>query len=75
MWLISGVAVAQAGSYSSESTPGLGDSMCHRCSHKKKKEKKKNEKGNFPFSTHLKREEMIILREVIEVHLSLQAER
>ena len=73
MWLTSGVAVAQAGSYSSESTPGLGDSMCHRCSHKKKKKKKKKKVTSF--STHLKREEMIILREVIEVHLSLQAER
>ena len=31
------VAVAEAGSYSSDSTPGLGTSMCHTCGPKKKK--------------------------------------
>ena len=30
------VAVGQAGSYSSDSTPRLGTSMCSRCGHKKK---------------------------------------
>ena len=31
------VAVVQAGSYSSDSTPSLGTSICHRCSSKRKK--------------------------------------
>ena len=31
------VAVASVSSYSSDSTPGLGTSMCHDCSPKKKK--------------------------------------
>ena len=47
LWLESGMAVAvavvQAGSYSSDSTPGLGSSICCRCSPKKtKKEKRSN---------------------------------
>ena len=43
MWLRSGVAVAvvQAGSYSSDSAPSLGNSICHVCSPKKTKKKKK----------------------------------
>ena len=35
------VAVAWAGSYSSDSPPSLETSMCHRCSPKKTKKKKK----------------------------------
>ena len=47
----SGVAVAQAGGYSSDQTSSLGTSICHRCSRKetkdkKKKKKKKKRKGN-----------------------------
>ena len=44
MQLGSGVAVAmaQAGSCSSNSTPSLGTSICHRCGHKKKKKKTSN---------------------------------
>ena len=38
------VAVAQAGSYSSDSTRSLGTSICHWCSPKKTKEKRKKEK-------------------------------
>ena len=47
MWLGSGVAVAVvwAGSYSSDSTPSLGTSICRGCSPKKTKKKKK-EKPN-----------------------------
>ena len=43
MWLGSGVAVsmAQVGSYSSDSTPSLGISICHGCSPKKTKKYKK----------------------------------
>ena len=41
-WLGSGlavaVAVAQASSYSSDQTPGLGTSICHRCNPKKTKD-------------------------------------
>ena len=40
-WLESHVAVAVAGSCSSNLTPGLGTSICHRHDPKKKKEKKK----------------------------------
>ena len=40
------MAVAEAGVYSSDSTPSLGTSICHGCSPKMTKEKKKegNEK-------------------------------
>ena len=31
------MAVAEAGSYGSNLTPGLGTSICHRCGPKKKK--------------------------------------
>ena len=44
MWLGSGIAVVQAGSYSSEQTPSLGTSMCHGCIPKKTKDKKKKKK-------------------------------
>ena len=37
------VAVAVAGSCSSDSTPSLGTSICHRCGPKKTKKKKKGE--------------------------------
>ena len=42
-WLGSGVAVAvmQAGSCSSHSTPSLGTSVCHGCGPKKQRKKKK----------------------------------
>ena len=45
--LRSGVVVAgvEAGSYSSDSTPSLGTSLCHVCGPKTQKEKKKK-KGN-----------------------------
>ena len=36
------VAVVQAGSCSSDLTPSLGTSICHRCSSKKQKNKNKN---------------------------------
>ena len=39
-WLGSDVAVAVVSGYSSDSTPSLGTSMCHRCGPKKKKKKK-----------------------------------
>jgi len=48
MWLrsIVAMAVVQASSCSSDLTPSLGTSICHRCSHKKeKKEKKKKERS------------------------------
>ena len=43
IWLGSlvAVAVAQAGSYSSDSTPSLGTSICHMCGPKKQKQKNK----------------------------------
>ena len=45
-WLGSGsriaVALAQAGSYSSDSTPSLGTSICCGCSPKKKRQRTKN---------------------------------
>ena len=40
------VAVVQAGSYSSNWTPGLGTAIYHRCSPKKTKKKKDNDKQN-----------------------------
>ena len=39
------VAVTEASSYSSDSTPSLGTSMCCRCSHKKKEKKKTKNQG------------------------------
>ena len=46
MWLRSGVAVAVvwASSYSSDETPSLGTSICHRCGPKKKKKKERKRK-------------------------------
>ena len=41
------VAVAYASSYSSDSIPSLGTSICHRCRPKKKKKKKRKEKKNY----------------------------
>ena len=38
------VAAAWAGGYSSDSTPSLGTSMCHRCGPKKTKRQKKKKK-------------------------------
>ena len=40
------VVVAEAGSYSSDWTPSLGTSICHRYSPKKTKRKKKDGKNN-----------------------------
>ena len=49
MWLRSGiaVAVAYAGSCSSDSTPSLGTSVCPECNPKKKKKKKKKKSNYF----------------------------
>ena len=45
LWLWLGLAVvAQAGRCSSDSTPNLGNSICHECSPKGKKKKKTNKK-------------------------------
>ena len=41
------VAVAQASSYSSDSTPSLGTSICHKCGPKKKKERKTRKINNY----------------------------
>ena len=41
MWLGSCMAVAVVGSYSSDSTPSLGICICHGCSPKKQKKKRK----------------------------------
>ena len=38
------VAVAVVGSSSSDSTPSLGTSICHKCSHKKTKKRKRKKK-------------------------------
>ena len=48
MWLGSDVAVAlaQAGSYSSDWNPSLGTSMCHRRGPKKQKQKKPTKQKN-----------------------------
>ena len=46
MQLESGVAVAVAGSYSSDSTPSLGTSICPGCGPQKTKKKKKKKKQN-----------------------------
>ena len=43
------VAVAQAGSCSSNSTPSLGTSICHQCSPKTKTKKKKKKKKKKTF--------------------------
>ena len=40
------VAVVEAGSYSSHSTPSLGTSICHGCGPKKKKKKKNQNLGS-----------------------------
>ena len=50
MRLRSGVAVAQAGSCSSDSTSSLGTSMCRRCSPRKQKSKKKKNEASFALS-------------------------
>ena len=46
-WLGSGVPVVQASSYSSNSSPSLRNSICHRCGPKKKQTKKKVISENF----------------------------
>ena len=45
MRLGSHMAVAVAGSYSSDSTPSLGTPICCECGPKKTKKKKKRKKG------------------------------
>ena len=49
MWLGSriAVAVAQAGSYSSDLTPSPGTSVCHGCSPRKGQKTKKKKKSAF----------------------------
>ena len=42
------IAVAQAGNCSSDSTPSLGTSICHKCSPKKKKIKIKVSRAKNP---------------------------
>ena len=39
------MAVVQVSSYSLDSTPSLGTSICHKCGPKKTKEKKKKKKN------------------------------
>ena len=48
LWLRSSVAVTvvEAGNYSSNSTPSLGTSICHRWGHEKTKKKKKKKNGS-----------------------------
>ena len=48
MWLRSDISVAVAGSNSSNLTPRLGISICHRCS--LKKAKKKRQKAHYSLS-------------------------
>ena len=50
MWLGSGVAVAEvlADSYSSDSTPSLGTSICRECSPKKTKDKNNDNNKKNP---------------------------
>ena len=52
MWLGSGIAVAVVlvGSYSSDSTPSLGTSLCHRCDPKKTEKKKKDMEVSYLFT-------------------------
>ena len=47
-WLRSRVAVVQASSCSSNSTPSLGSSICHRCGPKKTKDKERKNKSKEP---------------------------
>ena len=48
------VAVMEMGSYSSNSTPSLGTSICHRCGPKKaKKKKSKKAKTKNPKVAHI----------------------
>ena len=70
MWLRFHIAVAvvQASSYSSDSTPSLGISVCRRCGPKKQSKKKGNCPSQFP--TWLPWEPTI---DVISWHLSKMA--
>ena len=78
MWLRSNVAVAVAmdGSCSSDSTPSLGTSICHGCSLKKQKKKRKKKivlKGaesgaGIPFHRHFikpKKERWFIIFDIL----------
>ena len=42
------VAVVEASSYSSDSTPGLGTSICHECGPKNRKKKKRKKEIIHP---------------------------
>ena len=46
------VAVAQGSSYSSDSAPGLGTSICCRCGPKRQKDKKKKKKKEKKISVY-----------------------
>ena len=52
MWIRSGItmAVVQAGSCSSDSTPNLGTSICHKYGHKKKKNRIDKTRHFYPAS-------------------------
>ena len=45
------VAVAVTGSYSSDSSPGLGPSICRECGPKKQKKKKKKKENELQIHT------------------------
>ena len=66
MWLGSCIAVAEvwASSYSSNLTPSLGTSICHKCGPKKTKDKKKKRKERKLCTSHtgcLKRNSCCVL--------------
>ena len=65
MWLGSGVVtLVQAGSFSSDSTPGLGTSVCCGCSPKKKKKKREREKSiasQLHRNTQMEKQKFVIL--------------
>ena len=88
-WLRScvAVAVAQAGSYSSVSTPSLGTSICLRCSPKKKKRKLQVRKlsdkgkhtvnvGNYSYTNKISKPAMVRRAKykwrILELHLKLR---
>ena len=56
------VAVAQAGSCSSDSTPSLGTSVCHRCGPKTKTEQNKKNKRRCSNSNGWTQEQLIDTR-------------
>ena len=61
-WIGSGIAVALASSCSSNSIPSLGTSICHRCSHRKKKKRlKRNEDSLRELWVNVKRTNIHII--------------